>query len=193
MTEQMKNITKILIKLFLLVMWWTFLWSLWRENMVQLILTILYVMVIISSRFLHLHIPSNQTWVLMDKLFHLEMFYVRETISFQSILFTITLCLQKIKSINTIDSLRKIINDNVKVICYDSKDFFSLCLSSISHNDYSILSPLQIPMKEHDILMDAKNQKEDIYIEISVLIGTDISIYISSFWFLASIRISSHS
>ena len=55
--------------------------------------------------------------------------------------------LQKTKSINTIVSLRKIINGNVNVICYDWKDVVPQCLRSISQNDYNTLSPLHIPMK----------------------------------------------
>ena len=45
--------------------------------------------------------------------------------------------LQRTKSINTIFSLSTIINGNVNVICYDSKDVFPLCLRSISHNYYN--------------------------------------------------------
>ena len=58
--------------------------------------------------------------------------------------------LQETKSINTIFSLRKIINDNVDGICCDLKDVISPFLRYISHNDYNILSPLHIAMKEHD-------------------------------------------
>ena len=39
--------------------------------------------------------------------------------------------LQITKSINTIVSLRKIINGYIKVICYDSKDVVPQCLRSI--------------------------------------------------------------
>ena len=55
--------------------------------------------------------------------------------------------LQKTKSINTVVSLSIIINGNVNVICYDSKDFVQMCLRYISQNDYNTLSPLNIPMK----------------------------------------------
>ena len=65
--------------------------------------------------------------------------------------------LQKTKSINIIVSLRKTINGNVNVICYDSKDVISPCLWYISNNDYNNLSPLHIPMKEHDYIMDINN------------------------------------
>ena len=40
--------------------------------------------------------------------------------------------LQKTKSINTIVSLRTIINGNINVICYDSNNFVPQCLRSIS-------------------------------------------------------------
>ena len=67
--------------------------------------------------------------------------------------------LQKNKSINTIFSLRPIINGNVNVICYDLKYVFPLCLRSISQNDYNTLSPLHIPTKEHYIIIDENNQR----------------------------------
>ena len=60
--------------------------------------------------------------------------------------------LKIIKSINTIVSLRTIINGNVNVICHDSKDVVPPCLISISQNDYNTLSPLHILMKEHDYI-----------------------------------------
>ena len=55
--------------------------------------------------------------------------------------------LQKNKSINTVVSLSIIINGNVNVICYDSKDVVQMCLRYISQNNYNTLSPLNIPMK----------------------------------------------
>ena len=65
--------------------------------------------------------------------------------------------LQKTKSINTIFSLRTIINGYVNVICYYLKDFLTPCLRSVSQNDYNTLSPIHIPMKEHDNIMDGNN------------------------------------
>ena len=62
--------------------------------------------------------------------------------------------LQITKSINTIVSLRIIINGNVNVMCYDYKDVFPACLRSISQNGYNTFSPIHIPMKEHDNIMD---------------------------------------
>ena len=89
------------------------------------------------------------------------------------------------KSVNTIVSLRKIINGNANVICYDSKDVVPLCLRSISQNDYNSLSTLHIPMKEHDIIMDTNNRKEGIESEISVSIGTKDTTYDynDEFWY----------
>ena len=60
--------------------------------------------------------------------------------------------LQRTKYMNTIVSLRLIINGNVNALCYYSKDVFPTCLMYISQNDYNILSPLHITMKEHDNL-----------------------------------------
>ena len=54
-------------------------------------------------------------------------------------------------------TLRTKINGNVNVICYDLKDFLTLCLGSISQNDYNNFSPLHIPMKEHDNITDENN------------------------------------
>ena len=144
MMKQMKKFTKTLIESFLMVMRWTSPWSLWKENMVQLILTIIYVMVNISSNFLHIRIPFNQTWVLMDKLFNMAKLYVKEPISFQSILILIIMFYKK-KSNNTIVYLRTIINSYVNGICYDSKDIVPVYLRSTSHNDYNICHPYISP------------------------------------------------
>ena len=80
------------------------------------------------------------------------------------------LYLQRTKSINTIVSLRTIINGNVNVICYNSKYVVPPCLRSISQNDYNTFSPLHIPMTEHDNIMYENNQRESIEVERSVLI-----------------------
>ena len=65
--------------------------------------------------------------------------------------------LQKTKSINKFVSLRTIINGNVNVIFYNPKDVLPPFSWSVSHNDYNTLSPINIPMKEHDNIMDEKN------------------------------------
>ena len=54
--------------------------------------------------------------------------------------------LQK-KSNNAIFSLRKIINGNVNVICYDSKDVIPPCVRFISQKDNNTQPALQIPIK----------------------------------------------
>ena len=72
--------------------------------------------------------------------------HVKGFIYFQSVLVFIIMFYQN-KSINTIFSLRTIINDNVNIICYDSKDVVLQCLRSISKNVYNSLSPIHIPMK----------------------------------------------
>ena len=70
--------------------------------------------------------------------------------------------LQKTKSINRIVYLRKIINDNVNVICYYFKDFVLPYLRSISQNDYNTLPPLRIPIEDNDNITDENNQRETI-------------------------------
>ena len=56
----------------------------------------------------------------MERLFHQSKLYVKEIISFQSIL-TLIIMIKK-KAINTIVSLRTTINGNINVICYNSND-----------------------------------------------------------------------
>ena len=78
---------------------------------------------------------------------------------------------------NIIFSLGTIIIGNVNVICYDSKDVVPLCLRSISYNYYITFSPLHIPMKEHDIIMDEKNQIEGIEFDRYFSIRTQDTTY----------------
>ena len=85
--------------------------------------------------------------------------------------------LQKNKSINKIVSLRKIINGNVKVVCYDSKDVVPLFLRSILQNCYNTFSLLHIPIKEHYIIMDENNLREGIKFDRYVSIGTQDTTY----------------
>ena len=73
---------------------------------------------------------------------------------------------------NTIASLGKIINENVNVICYYSKVFVPSYLRYISQNIFSTLSPLYVPIKEHDNIVDKSNLREINEFDISVLIGT---------------------
>ena len=54
------------------------------------------------------------------------------------------------------------INFNVNVICYEWNDVVPPCLRSISQRDCNNLSPLHIPMKEHNIIMDENNRIEGI-------------------------------
>ena len=117
MTEHMNNITKTLIKLLFTVMWWTCLWSLWKENIVQLILTIICVMVIISSSFFIYIYPSIRleywwtTYFIWNNLCEGTYFFLIN-INYRYYI------LQKTKSINTVVSLSTIINGNVNVTCY---------------------------------------------------------------------------
>ena len=143
----MKNITSTLSELFLMLMWGTCLWYLWKLNMVLLMLIIIHFMVNTLSNFLHLHVPFKQTWGLMVKLFLLVKWYVKELIVFPINIIFSFLCFTKTKSINTILSLRTKISGNVNLFCYDSKDVILPSFRSISQNDYNTLSPLHIPMK----------------------------------------------
>ena len=127
--EQMQKITNTSIELFLMVMWWRCLWSLWKGNMVILMLMIIHLIVTILSSCLHLHIPFKQTWVLMVKLFIMVKWYVKEPNSLWSISILINM-FYKNKSNNTIVSLSTIKNGNVNIICYDLEDIFPPCLRS---------------------------------------------------------------
>ena len=60
MMEQMKKCTNTLIELFLMVMLWTCIWSLRKENIVILILMILHVMVTYYQVFFITIYPSNR-------------------------------------------------------------------------------------------------------------------------------------
>ena len=46
---------------------------------------------------------------------------------------------------------------NANVIFYYLKDVVPPCLRSLSHNDYNNFSPLHIPMKEYDNIIDENN------------------------------------
>ena len=85
--------------------------------------------------------------------------------------------LQKTKSISTTFSLRTIINGNINLICYDYNDVLPPCSQSISNNGYNKLSPLHIPMKEHNNIMDGKNQIKSIEFERFVSIGIQDTTY----------------
>ena len=58
------------------------------------------------------------------------------------------------KSNNTIVSLRKMINIDVNVKCYDYNDVVTSFLRTISHNDFISLIPLHVPVEENENLMD---------------------------------------
>ena len=134
MMEQMNNITNKLIELFLMIIWWTCLWSLCKVIMVIFMLKILHAMVTVLSNFLHLHILINQTWLLMVKLFLPVKWYMKEPI-FKININSNDYVLQKYKPNDTIVSTRTIIKSNINVICYDSKDIFPPRARSIPHND----------------------------------------------------------
>ena len=68
----------------------------------------------------------------------------------------------KNKSNITIVSLRKIINGNVNAKYYNLKDNVQSCLQYISQKYYITISPLHVPMEEHDNIMDENNRRESI-------------------------------
>ena len=82
-----------------------------------------------------------------------------------------------LKTNNKILSLGTIINGNAKVIFNYSNDIVPSYLRSISQKDFSTLSPLHVPMKEHDNIMDKNNHIKSIGFTISVLIGTQETTY----------------
>ena len=67
-------------------------------------------------------------------------------------------------------SLGTIINGNVNVIFHDSKDVVPPFLPSISQKYSNTLSPLNIPMEEHDNILDKSTIRESIEYEVSVAI-----------------------
>ena len=75
-------------------------------------------------------------------------------------------------SSNTTVSLRKIINANVNVIFYYHNGVVIYYFRSISQKYFSSLTPLHVPMEEHNKIMDENNQIEIISFEILVSIGT---------------------
>ena len=103
--------------------------------------------------------------------------YVQELIFFQSILIVIIIFYKERKNINRIISLRKITNDNVNVICYNSKYVVTQFLRYTTQNDYNTLSPLHISTKDHDNIIDENNRIKSIEFERSVLIGTQDNTY----------------
>ena len=78
---------------------------------------------------------------------------------------------------NTIVSLQKIINGDIRVIHYDSKGDVTSYLRSISQKYTCTLSPLNTPMEQYDNRMDEDNLRENIEFQISVLIGTQETTY----------------
>ena len=90
----------------------------------------------------------------------------------------------KKKSNNTIFSLRTIINGNVNIICYDLKGVLPPCLQYILHNYCNILSPLHIPMKYHDNILDKNNIREVIEFErpVSKRMQDNTYDYNDEFW-----------
>ena len=75
------------------------------------------------------------------------------------------------KTNNIIVSLRTIINGNVNVILW-LKWCSSILFKYILLKDYSTLSPLYVPMEEHNNRTDTNNRRESIEFERSFLIGT---------------------
>ena len=55
-----------------------------------------------------------------------------------------------------------LINDNINVICYYSKDIVPPFSWYISQNYYNTMSPLHIPMKEYDNEINENDRRESI-------------------------------
>ena len=84
---------------------------------------------------------------------------------------------------NKIVYLRKIINGNANILCYDWNDVVPQCLRSLSQSDYNNLSTLNIPTKENDNIIDEKHRREFKEFDKSVSIGTqDTYDYNDEFW-----------
>ena len=60
---------------------------------------------------------------------------------------------------NNIVSLKEIINRNVNVRCYNYIDAVSSHSRTIEQNYFRSLTPKHAPTKEHDNIMDKKNQR----------------------------------
>ena len=69
---------------------------------------------------------------------------------------------QNNKSINNILYSKTIINSDVNVIYYYSKDVVRSSVWCISQKYHSTRSPLYVPMEEHDNIMDENNRIEII-------------------------------
>ena len=65
---------------------------------------------------------------------------------------------KKLNKLTPFFYLKKIINVNVNVVCYDLKDIIIPCVRYISQNDYNIFPALHIPMKYNYIIMDENNR-----------------------------------
>ena len=63
---------------------------------------------------------------------------------------------------NTIVSLRTIIKGNVNGIFNDSEYIVLSSLKLVSKNCLNSLTPLHVPIEEHDNIMNENNRKESI-------------------------------
>ena len=73
--------------------------------------------------------------------------------------------------------MRTITNEEVHVKFNDSDDIVPCSLQNISQNYFNSLSPLDVPTDEHDNIMYKKNSREDIWLEQSLSIGINYSVY----------------
>ena len=64
----------------------------------------------------------------------------------------------------------KIINGNVNMKYNDYNDVVPTSLRAILQNDFISLTPLHVPIEEHDNTFDENNRRESIGFEISVSI-----------------------
>ena len=132
MMEQMNNITKTWIKLFLMLMWWTCL---------LIIIEVKYGAIDTDDSSCYgcfiIKFSSSPNTLQANLIIGGQVISSSEIVYEGNYFFPINInsryyVLQRNKSINIIYYLRKIINFNVKVICYDCNDVVPQWLRSVS-------------------------------------------------------------
>ena len=98
----------------------------------------------------------------MFNSFLLVKWYVKEPIIFQINTNSRYYLSPKSKYNNTLLSLRTIINYSANMIYHDSRDVVPYSLISISHNDFSSLTHLHVPMEEHYNITDEKIEEKTL-------------------------------
>ena len=73
--------------------------------------------------------------------------------------------------------MRTITNEEVHVKFNDYNDIVPCSLQTVSQNYFNSLSPLDVPIAEHDNIMYKNNSREDIWLEQSLSIGINYFVY----------------